>query len=62
VLFTLAASLFLPAVAAPVREAHPGLFALRPGGVLLGNVIRITLGAWLEFSQGIDILSGCGTN
>ena len=27
-------------------------------GVLLGNVIRITLGAWLEFHQGIDILSG----
>ena len=26
--------------------------------VLLGNVIRITLGAWLEFRHGIDILSG----
>src|ERR1051326_3534328 len=26
--------------------------------VLLGNVVRITLGAWLKFSHGIEILSG----
>ena len=26
--------------------------------VLLGNVVRITLGGWLEFRHGIDILSG----
>lgn len=28
------------------------------GGVLLGNVFRITLGAWLRFNEGIDLLSG----
>ena len=27
-------------------------------GVLLGNVFRITLGTWLQYSHGIDILSG----
>ena len=32
----------------------PGTLA----AVLLGNVIRITLGAWLEYRHGIDILSG----
>ena len=26
--------------------------------VVLGNMVRITLGAWLKYSQGVDILSG----
>ena len=58
VLFTLAACLFYLLWR---RRSVGRILVCLPcalAGVLLGNVIRITLGAWLEFRQGIDILSG----
>jgi exosortase len=58
VLFTLAAGLFyLMWQRRPVWRILVCLPCV-VAGVLLGNVLRITLGGWLEFHRGIDILSG----
>ena len=58
VLFSLAAALFyLMWLRRPVWRILVCLPCI-VAAVLLGNVIRITLGGWLEFHRSVDILSG----
>lgn len=45
-------------VAAAISAAHPLDLVNALGIVLLGNLARITLGAWVKFRYGIDILTG----